>query len=472
MWGRAVIQATQDGTRFRRAVVAVPVLLGVACSSGHRSRTLGDGVDLHHATLDAGAATGPETVPESADADAGAPTEQADAADTAASQCGNGVLDPEEECEPDATLAASCAEHGFDTGLLHCAADCRFDTTGCSGIESCFDGRDNDGDGLMDCADTAQCAGSCDNPCLAPPVLLDGATVSGSTRGRTAMLAASCSEPTSGADVVYQITVDHDAKLDVRLSSTQALNLSLRSSCAEAPSELTCGSQTRLTVDALAGETYFIVIDGESATDAGDYQLEAQTREVQCGDGIRDTSEGCDDGNLDGGDGCSSTCTLQATETEPNNFRFSADNFDATPWIAKIGSATDVDYVRVVVPVAPGSIIVRTEDLGDNACAYNLMDTVIEILDTNANDNALLVSDDDGGTGKCSLAVATGLTTGTYFVRIKAGDGAAPASFPYRLDLVVGACGDGERDLAEECDDGNLDSGDGCDADCNAEARP
>lgn len=35
-----------------------------------------------------------------------------------------------------------------------------------------------------------------------------------------------------------------------------------------------------------------------------------------CGDGILDTAEGCDDGNVANGDGCSSTCTVELTITE------------------------------------------------------------------------------------------------------------------------------------------------------------
>jgi len=101
----------------------------------------------------------------------------------------------------------------------------------------------------------------------------------------------------------------------------------------------------------------------------------------------------------------------------------------------------------------------------------NLMDTTVNIFDTNTNGNVLLVSDDDGDDGLCSLAIAPGLAAGTYFVRVRAAAGATPATFPYRLDMEVAPCGDGVVSFGEECDDENLINNDGCDASCRQEAQ-
>lgn len=456
---------------MRAGLVLLPLLYlaaSSACSSGHkRPSDLGGGLDLDHGHVDAGATTTPDETTDpgngpdepGSDADAGvAPVEN---------PCGNGVIDPGEDCDGALDAAETCRLHGFDSGSLSCGADCRFDTSACSGTENCFDGRDNDGDGLVDCADAAECGASCADPCASPLLISETATVSGSTRGRSSMLAASCSQlDTSGPDVAYELHISQDAKLDVRLSSTQALNLSVRTACGDEASDLSCSSQTRVTLDAHAGDVYYLVVDGDYATDAGDYVLDVHTRQVVCGDGIRDSSERCDDGNTTAGDGCSASCNVESTETEPNNRRSSADSYNQKPWFGRISSDTDVDFYSVNVPQAPGSIVVHTLDLGDDACAYNLMDTVVEIYDTNANGNALLASDDDSGVGKCSLAFVTGLEPGNYFVKVLGADGASPASFPYKLDIAVGACGDGELTLSEECDDGNLIDGDGCDSSC------
>jgi cysteine-rich repeat protein len=47
---------------------------------------------------------------------------------------------------------------------------------------------------------------------------------------------------------------------------------------------------------------------------------------------------------------------------------------------------------------------------------------------------------------------------------------APPLVMPGRLELAVEVCGDGLTALHTECDDGNLDDGDGCSADCRYEA--
>jgi cysteine-rich repeat protein len=268
---------------------------------------------------------------------------------------------------------------------------------------------------------------------------------------------------------VYQVNVTEDAKLDVLLSSARDLTLSLRTSCTTPGSELACGGQTRFTLDALAGETYFVVVDGATAVDSGEYLLEVQTRQQACGDGIRDVGEACDDGNINDGDGCDPDCAVELSESEPNRLRFQADTFDFTPWFAEISPAGDVDLYRVTLVATSSTLVVTTANLGDGACGFNLMDTVIDI---NAPDNTLLVTDDDSGDGKCARAVATGLAAGTYYVRVRAAAGADPATFPYRLDVSVGVCGDGDVSLGEQCDDSNLDPGDGCDQNCRLEPLP
>ncbi|HVH98606.1 MAG TPA: hypothetical protein VM869_07845 [Enhygromyxa sp.] len=47
--------------------------------------------------------------------------------------CGNGVIDPGEDCDGGNLGGSSCAAHGFDGGVLGCdAAVCVFDTSGCT----------------------------------------------------------------------------------------------------------------------------------------------------------------------------------------------------------------------------------------------------------------------------------------------------------------------------------------------------
>lgn len=47
--------------------------------------------------------------------------------------CGDGIVDPDEQCEPTDLNLATCATAGFSGGVLACGPGCRFDTSGCTG---------------------------------------------------------------------------------------------------------------------------------------------------------------------------------------------------------------------------------------------------------------------------------------------------------------------------------------------------
>ncbi len=70
----------------------------------------------------------------------------------------------------------------------------------------------------------------------------------------------------------------------------------------------------------------------------------------------------------------------------------------------------------------------------------------------------------------CSKSTTLGEDAGIEFDADRpdgtAGDGGADSGAD---GSVAGRCGDGTVDPTEECDDGNLEAGDGCDADCNIE---
>lgn len=47
------------------------------------------------------------------------------------SECGNGVLEPGEECDSEDLDGATCSTLGFDLGALSCSAECSLNTTDC-----------------------------------------------------------------------------------------------------------------------------------------------------------------------------------------------------------------------------------------------------------------------------------------------------------------------------------------------------
>jgi len=55
--------------------------------------------------------------------------------------CGNGALDPGEDCEAAMGVSSSCQDQGFSSGNLKCGSDCRYDTSACQSLASCGNGN-------------------------------------------------------------------------------------------------------------------------------------------------------------------------------------------------------------------------------------------------------------------------------------------------------------------------------------------
>jgi len=56
--------------------------------------------------------------------------------------CGNGNLDPGEQCDGSDLNGLSCSELGFSGGTLSCTGSCVFNTNGCTSGGGGFDGGD------------------------------------------------------------------------------------------------------------------------------------------------------------------------------------------------------------------------------------------------------------------------------------------------------------------------------------------
>jgi cysteine-rich repeat protein len=188
-----------------------------------------------------------------------------------------------------------------------------------------------------------------------------------------------------------------------------------------------------------------------------------------CGDDIVNGNEECDDGNTDNGDGCASDCRVESSEVEPNNTAAEASPFTPNPYYSAKVDSGDIDFVSFSVTTPNASIIVKTLDIGNGACAKGEIDSFVEIIA--ADGTTVVVSDDDAGEGYCSRAIAPLLPVGNYFVRIAAAPKAGTPSFIYQLSIeqIENICGDAMATPGEECDDGNGLSGDGCSAACKLE---
>ncbi|MBW2459144.1 MAG: pre-peptidase C-terminal domain-containing protein [Deltaproteobacteria bacterium] len=309
-----------------------------------------------------------------------------------------------------------------------------------SDSESCFDGVDNDGDQAVDCLDD-DCADACGAGCSNTQALTDPAHgVTGDTTGHANDEQGSCGESGSGGEVVYQVTAAQTGMIDVRLRSDADLMVSLRTTCGEPSTELSCANHVAtadglevLSAPVAAGDSLFVVVEGATGAAAGAYELvEVASRPVACGDGHTDGGEDCDDGKSAGG-GCMDDCTIATTESEPNDTAGQADAY-SWPWYGVLHKPDDVDLLSVMVPES-GILIAKTFDLGDGACSASLMDTELTIL---GSDGVTVIDfDADSGPGNCSEVMASVLPAGTYYVQVQSHKHGAMATFGYELEIEV-----------------------------------
>jgi cysteine-rich repeat protein len=247
---------------------------------------------------------------------------------------------------------------------------------------------------------------------------------------------------------------------------------------------------------------------------------------VTCGDGLTQGSEQCDDGNTQGGDGCSATCTLEPSAcgngvVEPfggevcdDGDTAGGDGCDAACLSDETcgngvvdtirgevcddgGSAfaASLDGAQEVPPVATAATGTATFVLnGDGTLGYSV--TTTGLTGTAAHIHAGAVGVDgpiliplaggptvwSGATAPLSPEDLARLKGGTLYVNVHtaanpggeirgqigftppvSGDG---CSADCRSDET---CGTGRIDAGEACDDGNTAGGDGCDGSCTFE---
>ena len=228
--------------------------------------------------------------------------------------------------------------------------------------------------------------------------------------------------------------------------------------------------------------------DGNTA--AGDGCSSACTAETsaQCGDGMMAATEQCDDGNTVAGDGCSATCEMEQTATGSCSSPFvlapmdngmgqleaeaTGDTSTATDQIGEaecdgFPSGAGADHVWSFTLTVASDVVVMT----DEGTAF---DSVLRVM-TAPCDVSTEISEygnEDGcsdGEGAAELLGYVRLQPGTYYVAVDGYTAQDVGAYSFTYLAWPTTCGDGAVDPLEFCDDGNSAADDGCDAKCEVE---
>jgi cysteine-rich repeat protein len=169
-----------------------------------------------------------------------------------------------------------------------------------------------------------------------------------------------------------------------------------------------------------------------------------------CGDGaINQSSEGCDDGNKVGGDGCSATCKVETGLTCSSNGAGATGNASCASGICDaVGNAAPG---KCEAALACGNGVLEAGegcDDGNTSAGDTCSATCLR------NDGSACGSNGPGFVGNASCASGICDALGN----------AAPGKCEPAL-----TCGNGKLEAGEGCDDGNTAGNDGCSAACKIE---
>jgi hypothetical protein len=228
--------------------------------------------------------------------------------------CGNGAIDPGEQCDGSEFGGKTCASIGLGSGNLLCNPFCGIVASQCVPKETCGDFKDNDQDGWADCLDDdCKLELVCTDSCAQPTPIGIPSYINGDTTGRPSNIANSCSS-LSSSEAVFQLKAPLDGTVTVTVTSWNGtdFSLALRAACGDASSELACVNsggggkpgefeQETLSFEATAGSTYFIVLDGASGSSGFfDLSVDMPQPEFSCSNFWDDDQDGyldCDDPN-------------------------------------------------------------------------------------------------------------------------------------------------------------------------------
>jgi hypothetical protein len=245
------------------------------------------------------------------------------------SLCGNGVIDPGEQCEGTDFGGKTCTTFGFGGGTLLCNQFCSIVLSSCTPAENCTNQQDDDNDGFTDC-DDSDCAtnAACLDSCVGATSAILPAFEFGNLTGRPNTITSSCM-PQAGREIVYAVTPSVDGDLSVQITFTSFdAGFSVRTACADPASEILCvnksgsGANEVGSFPATAGQTYYVVVEAvDNQPGFYDLQFDQVTPESSCSDYTDNDFDGyldCDDPTT-----CKGTAACVGGATTPGQPCFS-----------------------------------------------------------------------------------------------------------------------------------------------------
>lgn len=374
----------------------------------------------------------------------------------AISQCGDGFAQSPEQCD----------DGNLDSGD-GCAPDCTFESGGV--VTTCP-------------GETINLHGTGDSP--------RRVSFAGTTAGASSGLSiTACTS--LGPNTVYAVVPDIDGSMNASLVANYASSvLHSRTECNDGTTSIDCvegavALQTsNLSFPVQAFRTYYLIVDS-SLVGSGPYTLDVVVTPGACGNGVRESTEQCDDGNTSAEDGCAADCTLEAVDpasdacpgaplslplkedgTYGRTITSSTVNLAGTLTTALTGCKTAPanDAVYAVTPQVNGRLTATVRGDYDSMIFVRSSCAATGFTD-------LACASSVNGNGPETVTVPVVANTPLYLVV----DGArAGANGMFQLDVVLrpASCGNNLIDGGEQCDDGNAADGDGCSSTCQIETGP
>ncbi|MEZ4435305.1 MAG: DUF4215 domain-containing protein [bacterium] len=338
--------------------------------------------------------------------------------------CGNGVFDPGESCDDGNRVAGDgcdeeCQREPF-CGDLNLAPG-----------EACDDGNRLDGDGC-----SAQCR------IEAPAVCGDGEVQAGEQCDDGNVVAG------DGCGAMCQVEVPPGVCGDGEVQAGEQCD-----DGNEVPGD-GCDEGCRFEAAPVCGDG--IRQEGEACDDgngvAGDgcgADCEVEGPPTVCGDGLIEGGEECDDGGVAPGDGCDAECLDEIDDISRGG-------------VFRRGFGAGQRDVYTLTLERAAQVTAFTGD-GLGGCPGNTRLTLV-LVDGLGAERVITVND-DAEQPPCSRISNFRVQPGSYRLYVDDPAGAAVADYVLTVSLR-GICGNRIFEYGEQCDDGNLNPGDGCDSQC------